>query len=261
MKLLQKWKQTALHNKALVLTSVIVAFGTLFYAGAAIFQVWLMNRSAQQSTAQVERLVGAVNASIGKAVDQERESVQNTLRQNREALDASISEAKRSLDAGVAQGKAALDASIEASRTDQRAWLSLDALQITTLTAGQPLVTEATNYNRGKTPALDVELGGWMQTSRVPFDDKALKETGSPFLLQEGALFPNTPYYLPFKTNTSLDAGQVQSVIDATLFVYVLVDIRYLDIFNRMHTLKACGRYVPATKRFEHCKGYKNVAN
>ena len=46
MKILQRWKQTALHNKALVVTSILVAIGTLFYTGAAIFQYCLMKQSA-----------------------------------------------------------------------------------------------------------------------------------------------------------------------------------------------------------------------
>jgi hypothetical protein len=46
MKLFQRWKQTAIHNKALVWSGVLVALGTLFYAAAACFQIYLMKSAA-----------------------------------------------------------------------------------------------------------------------------------------------------------------------------------------------------------------------
>ena len=61
MKLWQRWRQTAIHNKALVLTSVLVAFGTLFYAGVAVFQVWLMVENGKHTDQQIGRVIDNVN--------------------------------------------------------------------------------------------------------------------------------------------------------------------------------------------------------
>ena len=63
----QRWKQTALHNKALVLSGVIMACGTLFYSGAAIVQVWMFDRSSSQVERQTERLIAAANTQAGAA--------------------------------------------------------------------------------------------------------------------------------------------------------------------------------------------------
>ena len=69
MKLWQRWKRTALHNKALVVTSVLVAFGTLFYAGAAVLQVWIMRESARQTGEQAEKLIQAAKTQAKAAQD------------------------------------------------------------------------------------------------------------------------------------------------------------------------------------------------
>ena len=67
MTILQRWKQSALDNKALVWSSILMAFGTLFYAGAAAFQVWLMKRSVKESAEQTERTVSALKTAIADA--------------------------------------------------------------------------------------------------------------------------------------------------------------------------------------------------
>lgn len=49
MNLRQRWMKTTVANQALVATSILVALGTLFYTGAAIVQVWLMNESGKHT--------------------------------------------------------------------------------------------------------------------------------------------------------------------------------------------------------------------
>jgi hypothetical protein len=83
MTLLQRWRQTALHNKALVITSVLVAFGTVFYAGAAAFQIWLMKESMDDSAIQQQRLVAATNNAISKAVSESSASLKDALTKNK----------------------------------------------------------------------------------------------------------------------------------------------------------------------------------
>ena len=54
MNLLQRWKNTTIANKALVVTSGLMAFGTLFYAGAAILQVCIMKQTARETSTQTQ---------------------------------------------------------------------------------------------------------------------------------------------------------------------------------------------------------------
>lgn len=157
MKLLQRWKQTALHNKALVMTSVLVAFGTLFYAGAAAFQVWLMKQTSKDSAAQVERLVGTTNAAINKAVGASGTAITEALRQNKQAMDAAMSQSKAALDASTKQSKAALDATVEQSNLDRRSWIApMSAGLVGGLVAGRNARLGVQYANVGREPALDV---------------------------------------------------------------------------------------------------------
>lgn len=68
MTILQRWRQTALHNKALVLSGVLTAFATVFYAAAAAFQVWFLNENTKQAAKQTDNLVKAMNKSILEAI-------------------------------------------------------------------------------------------------------------------------------------------------------------------------------------------------
>ncbi len=95
MRIFQRWKQTALHNKALVLTGVIVAVGTLVYTGAAVFQYCLMKQAAKENSDQIDKIISEAKSIAKTAKD------------------------------GLVQSKRALDASIEISRSDQRAWVGM----------------------------------------------------------------------------------------------------------------------------------------
>ncbi len=54
MTLRQRWKQTSLPDKLIIIPGVIVAMGKLFYAVAAAVQVYMMRQAAIDSTAHVE---------------------------------------------------------------------------------------------------------------------------------------------------------------------------------------------------------------
>jgi len=159
MNVFQRWRQTALHNKAMVWTSFLVAFGTVFYAIAAACQIQLMKQSARQSSEQVERLVGTTNTAITKAIDDSGKSLSKALVQNKEAFDTSLSQAKKSLDASAAQSKAVLDANIAASHLDQRAWLGVRGIQVVQFEQGKSLKINVEFFNSGKSPALAVTSG------------------------------------------------------------------------------------------------------
>jgi hypothetical protein len=52
MNIFQRWKQTSIANKGLVFSSILMAFGTLFYAGTAIVQVCIMKQNAHDVSLQ-----------------------------------------------------------------------------------------------------------------------------------------------------------------------------------------------------------------
>jgi hypothetical protein len=61
MNIFQRWKQTALHNKALVLTGAIVALGTVLSTAAVISQVCLARQNNRNTSQQIEKLINAAN--------------------------------------------------------------------------------------------------------------------------------------------------------------------------------------------------------
>jgi flagellar basal body-associated protein FliL len=253
----QRWQQTALHNKALVWTGIMVAFGTLFYAGAAVFQICMMKESARQSSAQADALIAKADSiakSMGAANAQQKTALDETLLQNREALAKTLS-----------QGKAVLDASIDISRNDQRAWLNPVSFRLTVLTDNSPLTAEVTIANVGKTPAFNIRYWGRIQTSysRLSVDDCMKSIVASTPGRNVPAIFPAPalpdPYFVPFSTDQALTPTQVKEVQDHVLLVYVFGDIHYEDSFRRPHFTQFCGIYVPLTTRFETCREHEGA--
>jgi hypothetical protein len=108
MNLLQRWKKTSFPNKALVIIGSLTAFGTVFYAVAAVMQVCIMRQASIDSAAQVERLSRATDDAIKKAVDANTVSVTKALNDNKESLDAAIAAEKEALSASATQNRAAM---------------------------------------------------------------------------------------------------------------------------------------------------------
>jgi hypothetical protein len=240
MTLRQRWKQTSLPNKLLIWTGVLVAVGTLFYAGAAVVQVCLMKQATKESAAQVDRLVGTTNAAIDKSVQASNKSLADALRQNREALDAAMTRYKTSLDISTQQSKAALDASIEASRNDQRAWLAIADLRV----IKEPAASEqfSVNYsvsNSGKTPALEATAKNMIafDTSEpTPPNWSTVAEVG------RGVIFPNT---ISRDLIESLEASKMtKPVVDAynnrVSRLYLRTRVDYVDVFGTSHWSENC---------------------
>lgn len=73
MNLFQRWKQTTIANKGLVFSSFLMALGTLFYAGAATVQVFIMKHSARDASLQTDKLIKAAQ-SEGAAAQRNAEA-------------------------------------------------------------------------------------------------------------------------------------------------------------------------------------------
>jgi hypothetical protein len=152
MKLWQRWKMTAIHNKALVLTSVLVAFGTLFYAAAAGFQVWLMVEGGKHTDEQIGRVIRNVNWMA-------------------RSMDLSQKAAQQGIEASETQSQNALKATQDQMRLDERAWVVLrgagPAPQL-----DQPWNLTVVFANTGKTPAKNVQ---WSCVNEFAQNDSSLK--------------------------------------------------------------------------------------
>lgn len=231
MRIWQRWKQTAIHNKALVFTSILVAFGTLFYAGAAAFQLWLMNQSSKHTDTQIGYIIGNMNW-LARSMDQ---SVKKAEQNNRE----------------VAQNaKDAIKNTQAQMRLDERAWVVLlgigPAPQL-----NQPWNLDAVFTNTGKTPAKDVK---WSCTSEFEKDQNSLKWSHAKFE-RPTLLAPNAkqmcimhPLSIPKVTQATLD-----TLKDSKVGLFVYGSAVYKDIFNQRHWLTFCSEMNPDGSAWETC--------
>lgn len=69
MKVFHRWQRTTIANQLMVMTSALVAFGTLFYVGVAVFQYYLMKESGRQASEQTDRLIAATKRMADTTVD------------------------------------------------------------------------------------------------------------------------------------------------------------------------------------------------
>jgi len=225
MMLIQRWKQTALHNKALVMTSVLVAFGTLFYAGAAIFQLSILRESSDRTSRQNDKLIAEA--------DRISKSIENSVAQNRSALESSIS-----------QSKAALDTTVKQFRLEQRAWIATTE-SIAAIEPDKPTSFTVSTTNVGKTFAKKVII-----RNLVSFSSKELNEveltSQNPNLGDNSkvasiaVLAPNFPY----QSKDSVPArytGLILQRLGSAGYTYVWGEVTYEDIFGKRHLTKYCG--------------------
>jgi hypothetical protein len=153
MNIWQRWKRTAIHNKALVVTSILVAFATLFYSGAAIFQVIIMNKSARDASVQGDKLIIQAEKSATASRDfadaaQLQAQKMKTLADN-SGLQASIA-------------RKALATTIESANLDRRPWIGIVDYRCNGCSEADGTIKIGEFYavmaNTGKTPAIDMNL-------------------------------------------------------------------------------------------------------
>jgi hypothetical protein len=182
------------------------------------------------------------------------------LSNNQDAIEEAFEANRVALESGQRQSRLALDASINASRTDQRAWVGPIRFVLQDMQAPNPIKATATIVNSGKTPALHVKVRYIIHASDGEIDiaDYAKHPTetlvsGTPF-----SMFPNTPIELNADTGSTDELG-IRSVNNGRKFLYMFGEIEYGDIFGREHQTRFCARYYWTTKQFAACGSYDHA--
>jgi hypothetical protein len=182
-----------------------------------------------------------------------------------EQTDKIIKEAHRMSDAmeeTLRQSRVALDASIEASRLDQRAWVGIKNMSISTMEVGQRLRTGIDVINSGKTIAKDLRQTGYLVISRKIINIDEVVTSGTlpstePHIF--GSTFPNQQVVVNNSIDSVLTAEQINAIKSGTLFVYLFGDLFYLDVYNRSHVTQYAGRYDPNSGIFLACPEHRNA--
>lgn len=265
MNILQRWKQTTIANKGLVFSSVLMAFGTLFYAGAAFIQVRIMKRSAADVSLQTDKLIKAaqsqacaassfaasasnINLGIGTAV--------RKLNLQAEELQASVQQATRLATAT----ETANDNVINSDRPWMGAFFSIDGF------ASNQTPTYSVGFiNSGKRPARVI----LSQTLAIPLDQG------------------DDPVYVPYDTTPSVSVvvpGQsissvwketdparspipegLMKMFDSGVVPFrIYAKIEYRDVrTSAAYWTHVCWRYTPkqlaANNGFSNCAEYNDA--
>jgi len=224
MKLLQRWKQTAIHNKALVLTSAIVAFGTLFYAAAAIFQICLMNSAAKHSSDQVEKIIVEMR--------RQTKSMKDVAEANKKAVELAAQSIKATQDQ---------------FRLDQRAWISIVKGSLVKPIDAKKISLKFIIRNSGKTPALRVRVKNkaWIKSDSGQILIKTVSKNNREVSYGPG---DEKPIYVLWNNLNSQEL--IENIQSEKVIFFVEVELIYFDIYDadKSHYTRSCFYYIPKVK-------------
>jgi hypothetical protein len=270
----QRWKQTALHNKALVLSSVIMAFGTLFYSVAAIVQLCMFDRSSEQAAQQTAKLIDAANinahaaeqiAAASKRNATAAESFATSADKIHQGVDVAVR--KLSIQAGALR-RSADQASRLADETHKanayavesnRPWMAVK-IYPENPDAEKPLKWKAVFPNAGRSPALVVKT---MVSSRAmsvfavtpPYD-------GEPSGAEQGQslVVPGDYIGSDATAQTPLGTPLMEAVNTGALKLYAYGEVFYRSPNNSVlrHTY-GCVIWLPKDKRWVNCTEYNEA--
>lgn len=241
MRLLQRWNQTAIHNKALVLTSVLVAFGTLFYAAAAVLQVYIMREAARSSSEQTARLIEAANKNAAAA-----KSFSNTAT----SVDARIKDAEADFRRLSRSTEESLKATQNSFRADQRAWVGVGDYSTPQLDPKEPFKFDIPLLNTGKTPAIRAERAVAYQISPTLISEIPQNYN---FIFEPAGAVPPQGHIVITITNSAVPP-YYESLLREKMFLYFYGELRYHDVNTPvLHHTRFCLMYVQRAKRMQFC--------
>jgi len=189
MNLFQRWKQTTIANKGLVFSSFLMAFGTLFYAGAASVQVYIMSRSAHDASVQTDKLIKAAQTQASAAT-KFAAAAQTQADRMKELVDKAGTQTgatNRLAEEGRGQAntaREAMTANIDSAQQDRRPWVGI---RVECSTCQQFEADGSLNAsiagviaNSGKTPAVGMKfttsIAGPLKDGGIPSIDSLQQE-------------------------------------------------------------------------------------
>jgi cytoskeletal protein RodZ len=152
MTLWQRWKQTSLPNKLLVSASILMAFGTLFYSGVAIFQYRMMRDQSETTKGQLRAMQEQSNV-MQRSLDTFREQ-SNTMKEQTNTLKDSLAETRKAANAAVAQANASMRQASASQVSARAAEISAKAAEKGTEISRQAMVA-------GNSPIISVTGVEW----------------------------------------------------------------------------------------------------
>jgi len=266
MKLSQRWKQTSLPNKLLAGASGLMALGTLFYAGVAIFQYRMMREQAEITKGQLRTMQDQSNIIQGQLSAMQDQA--NSIRAQTNTLNESLTETRKSVSAAEKQANAS---QISAKAAEESATIARQAFDIgerpiivvklaTMPNLGpdvylSPLVTI---HNVGTTPANDIILRVNLRIASVPDffkDSSGVFETS--FLAAGGETS-----FEPEMTKVVVSKESWNAITNGRGLLIISGTGRYKNLAGKEYVMNTfCWYYSPESTRFSPCGWHKMGKN
>src|SRR5713226_9022985 len=141
----------------------------------------------------------------------------------------------KAMENSVKQAGDALNASIEASRTDQRAWIAIGTPS-PTLKVGNPSILQVRIWNAGKTPAFITKGSSVIEPlpngAYPDFKPRRGEITSDPIVLSPNAQFFVTHQLDRRNPAQNMDETMLRPLTNSTVIVYLWGRIEYEDVFR-----------------------------
>lgn len=236
MNLYQRWKQTTLSNQLMVITTAIVAFGTLFYTLVAVFQWQLMKASGEQTAVQIKKIITEAN---------------NIAESSKFALK---------------QSEVALNTIVNNFHHEQRAWVGPTLVlppeyknqegEMVYVKEGESIKCGLVLKNTGKTPAKNVEYSIVVQSLKNK-ETPVIKES---FGSKDIALLqPEMTISISYPPITGISKENIENIKSCIDKLYIYGIIRYEDVFKEKHWTKFCVYLSPDLSTFSSCETNNDI--
>lgn len=212
----------------------ILMVATILTAGIVLYQ----NRILKLTLAETKNLAIAAKVQADAAVTQSAAA-----KASAEATTTAANATKRQADAGAITNeltKRVLDSSIDASRLDQRAWVTVKAVNVSNvLQVGQHPTATVFIENTSKSPAVNLKIShniayskGPLPLGRMTFQEPPEKGIG--------VLAPSTQNTPSVASSLAMTEETIAAFKSRGLRFYVYGRIEYNDIFRRPHQTEYC---------------------
>jgi hypothetical protein len=242
MKLLQRWKQTAVHNKALVLTGAIVALGTIAQVGALVAQICITRANNVATGTQIGKLIEAANIQAHAA----QRNVESAAKSAQAASDLA------------AYTKQSAEVARDALSLQDRPWIGLERVDVGKVEANDWVESRTWVSNYGHGPALQ---GTLLVSERILCGEFPKRP---PYGNASGGTVTIMPNQLVATRKISLDSPltteQIRQISSQACGLYIYGRVKYLDTNTRPHWRHWCEMFkVGATESgFVSCTSYND---
>lgn len=288
------WKKWATPEWVTALSTVAMALTSIALIVTAIVSIKVANKQWSIANSQLgamketnDRMREAndrTDKSIGIAKDNYEfaksaakssdEATRESLNLTRQSLDATrksteltrlmvaaAERAARAAEDGALQARKGLDHSIAISRLDQRAWLGVKGMSITTLEAGKKVSVAVEITNTGKTIARSSKTFSSLKFSLAPIDIPTFAVSGERRLPKPtpAVFFPGVLFAMNSSSDENASEEDVKLIKARTMLIYVFGELEYADVFGQNHRILYCGIYQPSRSSFDSCSNYNEA--